>query len=49
MDTDLTEIRPLGRHVDTLMRIDVASGDSLLLAIEAQSKKDPDKRSSWAY
>ncbi len=49
MDTDLTEIRPLERHVDTLLRIDVASGDSLLLAIEAQGKKDPDKRSSWAY
>ncbi|WP_439082530.1 hypothetical protein [Streptomyces sp. WL006] len=49
MDTDLTEIRPLERHVDTLLRIDVASGDSLLLAIEAQGKKDPDKRGSWAY
>lgn len=49
MDTDLTEIRPLERHVDTLLRIDVADGDSLLLAIEAQGKKDPDKRSSWAY
>lgn len=49
MDTDLTEIRPLERHVDTLLRIDVADGGSLLLAIEAQGKKDPDKRSSWAY
>lgn len=26
MDTDLTEIRPLERHVDTLLRIDVAVG-----------------------
>lgn len=46
MDTDLTEIRPLERHVDTLLRIDLAGGDCLLLAIEAQGRKDPDKRSS---
>jgi len=49
MDTDLTKIRPLERHVDTLLRIELAGGDCLLLAIEAQGKKDPDKRSSWAY
>lgn len=49
MDTDLTEIRPVERHVDTLLRIDLVGGDSLLLAIEAQGRKDPDKRSSWAY
>ncbi len=49
MDTDLTEIRPVERHVDTLLSIDLAGGDSLLLAIEAQGRKDPDKRSSWAY
>ncbi|MEU0159315.1 hypothetical protein ABZ154_10850 [Streptomyces sp. NPDC006261] len=42
MDTDLTEIRPLERHVDTLLRIELAGGDCLLLAIEAQGKKDPD-------
>ncbi|MFJ4965809.1 hypothetical protein ACIP6P_25760 [Streptomyces sp. NPDC088729] len=49
MDTDLTEIRPLERHVDTLLRVDIAGGDCFLLAIEAQGKKDLDKKSSWAY
>ncbi|WP_348650865.1 hypothetical protein AAGT00_20695 [Streptomyces cavourensis] len=49
MDTDLTEIRPVERHVDTLLRIDLAGGDGLLLAIEARGRKDPDKRSSWVY
>ncbi|MFE8971983.1 hypothetical protein [Streptomyces cyaneofuscatus] len=45
MDTELTEIRPLERHVDTLLRIELAGGDCLLLAIEAQGKRDPDPNS----
>ncbi|MEU3656827.1 hypothetical protein AB0E67_29270 [Streptomyces sp. NPDC032161] len=49
MDTDLTELRPIERHVDTLLRIDVVGGSCYLLAIEAQGRKDPEKRSSWAY
>ncbi|WP_327369320.1 hypothetical protein [Streptomyces sp. NBC_01217] len=49
MPTDLTEIQPLERRVDTLLRIDAAEGDSYLLAVEAQGKKDRAKPGSWAY
>jgi hypothetical protein len=49
MPTDLTEIQPTERRVDTLLRIDTASGESHLLIVEAQGKKDPRKPSSWAY
>jgi hypothetical protein len=49
MPTDLTEIRPLERRLDTLLRIDSAWGGSHLLAVEAQGKKDRDKPVSWAY
>ncbi|MEU0084956.1 hypothetical protein [Streptomyces sp. NPDC006274] len=49
LPTDLTEARPVERRVDTLLRIDAEDGDSFLLAIEAQGKKDPDKPASWAY
>lgn len=49
LDTDLTEIRPLARRVDTLFRVDAAEGGGFLLAIEAQGKPDPDKPSSWTY
>lgn len=36
LDTDLTEIRPLERRVDTLLRVDTADNGSYLLAIEMQ-------------
>jgi hypothetical protein len=49
LPTDLTEVRPVERRVDTLLRLDYEGGDSLLLAVEAQSAKDPDKPASWAY
>ncbi|CCK28227.1 hypothetical protein BN159_3848 [Streptomyces davaonensis JCM 4913] len=49
MPTDLTELRPTERRVDTLLKIDTASGDSHLLIVEAQGKKDQRKPSSWAY
>lgn len=49
LPTDLTEIRPMERRVDTLLRIDTAAGDSHLLVVEAQRKKDPAKLTSWAY
>lgn len=35
--------------MDTLLRIDTASGESHLLIIEAQGKPNPLKPSSWAY
>ena len=49
MPTDLTEIKPTERRVDTLLKIDTASGESHLLIVEAQGKKDPGKPASWAY
>lgn len=49
MPTDLTEIRPLERRVDTLLKIDTLSDDSYLLAVEAQGRKDTGKPASWAY
>jgi hypothetical protein len=49
LDTDLTEIRPLARRVDTLFQVDTAEDGGFLLAVEAQSKPDPDKPNSWTY
>lgn len=49
LPTDVTELKPLERRLDTLLQIDCADGQSYLLAIEAQSRKDPDKGASWAY
>ncbi|WP_433332688.1 hypothetical protein [Spirillospora sp. CA-294931] len=48
IDTDLTEQSPIERRVDTVFQIDSADG-SHILAVEAQSKKDDDKRASWCY
>ncbi|WP_280267039.1 hypothetical protein [Nocardia wallacei] len=48
MPTDLTEITPLERRVDTLLRIETTGGPFLLL-VEAQSRDDPDKPAAWAY
>ncbi|GCB46675.1 hypothetical protein [Streptomyces sp. NL15-2K] len=47
LTTDLTEIQPVERRVDTLLRFNGAQ--PLLLAVEAQSAKDPNKSASWAY
>ncbi|WP_033319943.1 hypothetical protein [Streptomyces yerevanensis] len=47
LPTDLTEIQPVERRVDTLLRFDGA--EPMLLAVEAQSAKDPNKPASWAY
>ncbi|WP_079665039.1 hypothetical protein [Streptomyces sp. 3214.6] len=49
LDTDLTEIKPLERRVDTLLRVDTADSGSFLLAVEAQSRPDQDKLNSWTY
>lgn len=49
LPTDLTEIKPLERRLDTLLRVDTADGASYLLAVEAQGRKDLQKHSSWAY
>ncbi|MGW1077463.1 hypothetical protein [Streptomyces sp. NPDC002537] len=55
LTADVTEIRPLERRVDSVLRIepvdddDGGGGDGFLLAIEAQGRQDPDKAVSWAY
>ncbi|MFE6100950.1 hypothetical protein ACFVQ4_13395 [Streptomyces laurentii] len=46
---DTTEIRPLERRVDTVLRVAPPDGDGFLLAIEAQGRRDPAKASSWTY
>ncbi|MEV6672051.1 hypothetical protein [Streptomyces sp. NPDC051162] len=55
LTADVTEIRPLERRVDSVLRIepvgDGRSGDrgGFLLAIEAQGRQDRAKPVSWAY
>ncbi|MFG2170647.1 hypothetical protein ACGFMO_04525 [Streptomyces niveus] len=49
LPTDLTESRPVERRVDTLLRLDTEHEEPLLLAVEAQGKKDTDKPASWTY
>ncbi|MDT9698567.1 hypothetical protein [Streptomyces sp. P17] len=49
LPNDLTETSPVERRVDTLLRLDTEYAEPLLLAVEAQGKKDPDKPASWAY
>ncbi|MFJ3900220.1 hypothetical protein [Streptomyces sp. NPDC090025] len=46
---DTTEIKPLERRVDSVLRVEPPDGDGFLLAIEAQGRRDPDKASSWTY
>ncbi|MEU3354814.1 hypothetical protein [Streptomyces sp. NPDC037389] len=50
LTADVTEIRPLERRVDSVLRI-VSPDDNggFVLAIEAQGRRDPDKTVSWAY
>ncbi|WP_432134990.1 hypothetical protein [Streptomyces sp. bgisy154] len=46
---DTTEIKPLERRVDSVLKFELSEGESFLLAIEAQTKKAPDKGVNWAY
>ncbi len=46
---DATELRPLERRVDTVLKVEPSEGDGFLLAIEAQTKRAPDKGANWAY
>lgn len=46
---DVTEIRPVERRADTVLRFEPDMGEHFVLAVEAQTKKDPDKAKSWAY
>ncbi|MFE9342430.1 RpnC/YadD family protein [Streptomyces olivaceus] len=50
LDTDLTEIRPLERRVDSVFRVRVPDDEGgFVLAVESQGKPDPDKHNSWTY
>ncbi|MDQ0933887.1 hypothetical protein [Streptomyces turgidiscabies] len=49
LPTDLTEIQPVERRVDTLLRLETEDDEPLILAIESQGDKDPRKPASWAY
>ncbi|GHC50799.1 hypothetical protein GCM10010507_28310 [Streptomyces cinnamoneus] len=50
LTADVTEIRPLERRVDSVLRIQPPDGGTgLVLAIEAQGRRDPAKAVSWAY
>ncbi|MGW1952426.1 hypothetical protein ACWCPI_06620 [Streptomyces sp. NPDC001920] len=48
MNVDLTEIEPVERRVDTLLRADTDEG-AYLLVVESQGKPDDRKRGSWPY
>ncbi|MBB5917267.1 hypothetical protein BJY24_006179 [Nocardia transvalensis] len=48
MPTDRTEIQPVERRVDSMLRVETVDGPFLLL-VEAQGQDDPDKPAAWAY
>ncbi|WP_086773251.1 hypothetical protein [Streptomyces bobili] len=48
MNIDLTEIEPIERRVDTLLRAETDEG-AYLLVVESQGKPDERKRGSWPY
>ncbi|GAA3899821.1 hypothetical protein GCM10022244_07490 [Streptomyces gulbargensis] len=49
MTPDTTELRPLERRVDSVLRVTPSEGPGFLLAIEAQGRRDAEKASSWTY
>ena len=49
LSPDATEIRPLERRIDSVIRFETADGAPYLLAVEAQCRPDPDKPGAWAY
>ncbi|GAA4531763.1 hypothetical protein [Nonomuraea ferruginea] len=48
VNTDLTEILPIERRVDTLLQVKSELGEHLVI-IESQGKRDPEKPPAWAY
>ncbi|MEU1304210.1 hypothetical protein [Streptomyces shenzhenensis] len=46
---DATELKPLERRVDTVLKVEPSTGNGFLLAVEAQTRKAPDKGVNWAY
>ncbi len=50
LPTDVTEMHPVERRVDTVLRLQPDDGtQGLILAIEAQGRRDEKKPSSWGY
>ncbi|GGV69376.1 hypothetical protein [Streptomyces griseoloalbus] len=49
LSPDVTEIRPMERRADTVLMFEPDMGEHFVLAVEAQTKKDPDKANSWSY
>ncbi|NJQ03632.1 hypothetical protein [Streptomyces zingiberis] len=49
LSPDATEIRPLERRVDSVLRITPPGCEGFLLAIESQGRRDPGKPASWTY
>lgn len=49
LPTDLTELQPLERRLDTLLRFHTVDGERYLLLVEAQRDYQADKVSAWAY
>lgn len=49
LSPDVTEIRPVERRADTVLKFEPDMGESFVLAVESQTKKDPDKARNWAY
>ncbi|MFD8910347.1 hypothetical protein [Streptomyces sp. NPDC059575] len=48
LNVDLTEIEPVERRVDTLLRAETDDG-TYLLVVESQTQADERKRGSWPY
>ena len=46
---DVTEIRPMERRIDTLMRCETANGEAYLVLVESQRAVDEDKKYTWTY
>ncbi|MFI2377082.1 hypothetical protein ACH5AO_18695 [Streptomyces sp. NPDC018964] len=49
LSPDVTEIRPMERRADTVLMFEPDMGEHFVLAVEAQTKKDPEKAKNWAY
>ncbi|EYT80090.1 hypothetical protein CF54_27430 [Streptomyces sp. Tu 6176] len=49
LSPDVTELRPMERRVDTVLRIVSSSGDDFIVAVETQTRRAPDKEANWAY
>lgn len=47
--SDVTEIRPIARHIDTALRVCPSDGEDFLLAVESQERRDDRKEASWPY